>query len=125
MANHFEGHGEISKKNELLKNMKGLFESNNENVFQVLPLTYYVKVNLETPLQSIKQQLAPFRAAYKLLKEFSSPFKDEFEDSGPVKMTVNLEDEDEEEEDENEEDSEENKQQEVLEEKRTPKKKEF
>jgi hypothetical protein len=33
VTNHLEHHGEVSRKNELMKNMKNLYEMQNENVF--------------------------------------------------------------------------------------------
>lgn len=74
MANHFEFHGEVSKKGDLFRNLKGMFEFNGENVFQVLPLTYTIKIALDKPAYSIKQQLTPFRYVYKLLDEFKKVF---------------------------------------------------
>lgn len=61
MVNHFEGHSEITKKNDLFKNVKNWFDERNENAFHVLPLTFYVKVAPERMVQSMKEQLATFK----------------------------------------------------------------
>jgi len=84
MANHFENHMEISKKGELFKNLKHLFEVffsssdclqvNQENIFSAMPLTFSVKIALEKQNNSMKQQLESFRAVNRLLDEFKQFF---------------------------------------------------
>jgi hypothetical protein len=61
----------------------------------VLPLTFFVKINMEKPLYSIKQQLAPFRATYKLLNEFSKYFQDPAADGKVVEEEAEKDEDDE------------------------------
>jgi hypothetical protein len=44
MVNHVEGHGEISNKHELFRNVKSYSEDRHENPFFIIPLTFCVKV---------------------------------------------------------------------------------
>lgn len=50
MVNHLEGHSEISRKDELFRNLKQYVEGINENVFSVMPLTFHVKINQDKPI---------------------------------------------------------------------------
>mmetsp|Transcript_30088 Transcript_30088/g.29337 ORF Transcript_30088/g.29337 Transcript_30088/m.29337 type:complete len:132 (+) Transcript_30088:886-1281(+) len=72
MANHFEGHSEISKNHKLFKNMKMLLDENGQNVYKVIPLTFSLKINGEETV--LKQQLMPFKKVFKLLEEFKPIF---------------------------------------------------
>eukprot|EP00347_Sterkiella_histriomuscorum_P009493 403341003 len=72
IANHFECHYEISRKHELFSNLKQIQEDMNENVFEITPLTFFIKINAEKPLQSMKQQLQQFKNVYYLLDEFKN-----------------------------------------------------
>ena len=44
MTNHFEGHGEVSKKHEMFKNLRILCDEMGENVFHITPLTFFLKI---------------------------------------------------------------------------------
>lgn len=74
MANHIEGHHEVSTKNELFKNVKDYFDERNLNAFNVMPITFYIKVPTERADESLKKLLSPFKQVYNLLDEFKSLF---------------------------------------------------
>lgn len=40
--NHFEGHKEITTKNQLIKNLKIYAETNKINLFDITPITFYL-----------------------------------------------------------------------------------
>ena len=63
-ANHVEGHGELSRKHELFRNLRSYCVTTGEDVFAMTPLTFYVKV---TP-ENVKQQLKPFRQAFESME---------------------------------------------------------
>lgn len=47
--NHFEFHKEITTKSRLLETMKSYFEGQKANVFEYMPLSFYVEINLGKP----------------------------------------------------------------------------
>jgi len=60
MTNHVEGHTEVSRKHDLFRNLRHYFSeistsAQDESVFHITPLTFYVKVQPEKGVyQSIK-----------------------------------------------------------------------
>lgn len=77
MANHVEGHHEITNKNDLFRNVKNFLDERNLNAFHVMPITFYVKVTLDAKEGSLKKQLSPFKQVFNLLDEFKELFDSE------------------------------------------------
>jgi hypothetical protein len=71
-----EGHSEISNKHELFKNVKDHMDSQQENAFFMLPLTFCLKVTQDKLQSVLRQQIKPFKQAFKLLEEFGTLFED-------------------------------------------------
>lgn len=65
MVNHFEGHSEISTKNNFLKNVRVWHEERGENVFrETTPLTFNIKVPTlagEVDVNHLRQELKTFK----------------------------------------------------------------
>jgi hypothetical protein len=74
MTNHFEGHGEISKKHEMFKNLRSLCDEIGENVFHITPLTFFLKIAPDRAQFSIKEGIKQFKQIYRLLDEFKEIF---------------------------------------------------
>jgi hypothetical protein len=55
MANHVEGHHEVTTKNELFKNVKNFMDDRNLNAFNVMPITFYIKVTNDKQDGSLKK----------------------------------------------------------------------
>jgi hypothetical protein len=65
IVNHFEFHKELTTKNRLLETMKSYFEGQKRNVFEYMPLSFYVEVNLAKPnlkFQALSEFYSVFNA---------------------------------------------------------------
>ena len=49
-------------------------------MFKVTPLTFFLKINTEKPIFSVKQQMQPFKHIFKLIEEFRPIFDNEIKD---------------------------------------------
>lgn len=67
IVNHFEGHGCVSEKSKLFLNLSH-YASNklNENVFDFLPLTFFVECDLSKQKQYSKSMVQFMNAFYAL-----------------------------------------------------------
>ena len=48
IVNHVEGHGSISEKHRLFANLSRYCDKLNENVFDIVPLTYFIECDFKT-----------------------------------------------------------------------------
>ena len=67
LVNHFEFHGCISEKHRLFQNLQAYAETKlNENVFDYLPLTFFVEIDARTMKQNSKSMVEFMNAFYAL-----------------------------------------------------------
>ena len=75
MANHFEHHSCISEKSKLFINLSEYAEKKlNENVFDYLPLTFYVEFD-PSKLKSYSKSMVNFMNAFYALDDISKRTK--------------------------------------------------
>eukprot|EP00826_Nyctotherus_ovalis_P065251 TRINITY_DN9586_c0_g1_i5.p1 TRINITY_DN9586_c0_g1~~TRINITY_DN9586_c0_g1_i5.p1 ORF type:complete len:410 (-),score=85.20 TRINITY_DN9586_c0_g1_i5:323-1552(-) len=66
LVNHFEFHGELSSKSKLFLNLQAYAEMNKENVFDFLPITFYIELK---PNGHLESAMRDFSAFYKVLEQ--------------------------------------------------------
>lgn len=75
LVNHYEGHSCLSEKSKLFANMsRYASEKLNENVFDFLPLQFYVECDL-TKQAKFSKELVPFMNAYYALDDIKKRTK--------------------------------------------------
>lgn len=73
-VNHLENHKEISTKSRLFESMKKYWESIKTNVFDVIPLTFYIDID-PNKTNSKFTALSNFYTVYNILEESKKSFK--------------------------------------------------
>jgi hypothetical protein len=67
LVNHFECHGHLTEKSKLFKNLQDYALTRlRENVFNYIPLTFYVEVDISKTKQFAKAMLPFFNSFYAL-----------------------------------------------------------
>lgn len=66
LVNHFEFHCELSSKSKLFLNLQAYAEMNKENVFDFLPITFYIELK---PNGNLENAMRDFTAFYKVLEQ--------------------------------------------------------
>ena len=79
VANHYEGHFEVSRKHELYNNVRQHLESKASNckIFNMMPVQFYIKLNQENKndrvsKKEIKATLNQLKQVFKLLDSFKT-----------------------------------------------------
>lgn len=66
IVNHVEGHGSISEKHRLFANLSRYCDKLNENVFDIVPLTYFIECDFKSQKQYSKTMVQFMNAFYAL-----------------------------------------------------------
>lgn len=74
LINHLECHKEISRKNELLSNLKTQLMHNNENIFDYMPVSFQIMIP-EGKYTNLNNFLAKFNHCYEILSNSKGLFK--------------------------------------------------
>ena len=69
LINHFEGHKELTRKDELFTNLRTQLQHDNENIFDYMPVTFHVTLpeGKQPPLEHF---LKKFMTVYGILDEY-------------------------------------------------------
>lgn len=67
-VNHLEFHAELSSKSRLFINLQNYSEQNKQNVFNFIPITFYIEINPSKPNGQIKNAIHKFAAFHKALE---------------------------------------------------------
>ena len=73
IVNHFECHRHLSNKSKMFENIKTYWENLKSNVFKIIPLTFFISVDV-TKNNSVIASMADFINAYNLLEDHRSAF---------------------------------------------------
>ena len=65
-VNHLEFHSELSLKSKLFINLQTYSEVNKENVFNFIPITFYVEINPNKPNGHLENVIHIFSTLYKV-----------------------------------------------------------
>ena len=68
-VNHFEGHHYVSEKANLFRMMQKHCDLYKENIFDIVPLTFYVEIPAVDKTNQYNQALQPFIQYYQTLEE--------------------------------------------------------
>ena len=68
ILNHFEGHKELTRKDDLLNNLKTQLNHEQENLFDYTPISFHVHI-LEGRYQTIDHFLQKFLTCYEILNQ--------------------------------------------------------
>ena len=74
IVNHLEFHKEISTKSRFFQNMRSYWESTKYNVFDIMPLTFFVEIDVTKP-NSKFTALSEFYNVYNTLEQSSKVIK--------------------------------------------------
>ena len=88
LVNHFEYHRELSRKSNLFKNLQTFGEIHHENIFNFIPLTFFVEINPEKSQSSLNSALHEFSCIYNIFDEYKERLKEGSDD--PAKMAMEL-----------------------------------
>ena len=66
LVNHFEFHSQITEKSKLFKNITEFSLKVKENVFDYIPLTFYVEIDISNPKLYAKAMFQFFNSFYAL-----------------------------------------------------------
>jgi len=72
MVNHFEFHTELTEKSNLFINLQTYSEFSKENVFNFLPITFFIEINPTKPNGQLQNVIHKFSKFYKVLEENKS-----------------------------------------------------
>ena len=68
ILNHFEGHKELTRKDDLLNNLKTQLNHEQENLFEYTPISFLISIP-EGRYQSIDAFIQKFLATYEILNQ--------------------------------------------------------
>lgn len=74
LLNHLEGHKEITRKNELLQNLKRQLQHDKENIFDYTPISFQVSIP-EGKYGSLDFFLQKFLKCYEALEKTKAALK--------------------------------------------------
>ncbi len=72
MVNHFEFHAELSAKSNLFINLQTYSEISKENVFNYVPITFYIEIDPSKPKGQLMYAIHKFSMFHKVLEENKS-----------------------------------------------------
>lgn len=64
LYNHYENHREITRKNDLFSNLTSFCNSNSENVFDLVPMTFHIFVSAGRAGENMEVALKKFDAIF-------------------------------------------------------------
>ncbi len=67
MYNHYEHHREITRKNDLFSNLTAYCNSNSENVFDLVPMTFHIFVSAGRAGENMEVALKKFDSIFAAL----------------------------------------------------------
>lgn len=73
MYNHFENHKEITRKNDLFSNLTISANYNNENVFDLVPLTFHIFISAGKLQENLDVALKRFDSIFATLDVNKQP----------------------------------------------------
>lgn len=68
MYSHFENHKEITRKNDLFSNLTNMCNYNNENVFELVPLTFHIFISAGKLQENLEVALKKFDMIFSTLE---------------------------------------------------------
>lgn len=68
LVNHFEFHGHLTEKSKLFKSLTEFSLKKRENIFDYLPVTFYVEIDIANPKMYSKAML-PYMNSYYALED--------------------------------------------------------
>ena len=89
IVNHFECHRHLSNKNKMFENVKTYWENIKENVFKIIPLTFFISVDV-TKNNSVIASMSDFINAYNLLEDHKAALKQIWDEYTWSPKTLNL-----------------------------------